>query len=111
MIRRPPRSTLFPYTTLFRSDASGGLEAGARRRLLEPRLRRGDDADLLEVAPDRVRDPVGVCLEDAIRDATVVGRVRELSRPPAENLRGAGHPVVEDEPECPEAGSPVLRPV
>src|SRR5947209_17356733 len=26
MIRRPPRSTLFPYTTLFRSDAVG-LEA------------------------------------------------------------------------------------
>src|SRR2546422_7603939 len=24
MIRRPPRSTLFPYTTLFRSDADGG---------------------------------------------------------------------------------------
>src|SRR2546428_3733885 len=24
MIRRPPRSTLFPYTTLFRSDISGG---------------------------------------------------------------------------------------
>src|SRR3712207_6865850 len=23
MIRRPPRSTLFPYTTLFRSDAYG----------------------------------------------------------------------------------------
>src|SRR3712207_7067018 len=23
MIRRPPRSTLFPYTTLFRSNASG----------------------------------------------------------------------------------------
>src|SRR5690349_23802968 len=23
MLRRPPRSTLFPYTTLFRSDASG----------------------------------------------------------------------------------------
>src|SRR3712207_8017929 len=23
MIRRPPRSTLFPYTTLFRSDARG----------------------------------------------------------------------------------------
>src|SRR3712207_7543057 len=28
MIRRPPRSTLFPYTTLFRSDAAGG-DAGA----------------------------------------------------------------------------------
>src|SRR5690349_23392929 len=24
MIRRPPRSTLFPYTTLFRSDGAGG---------------------------------------------------------------------------------------
>src|SRR4051812_49772156 len=24
MIRRPPRSTLFPYTTLFRSDATSG---------------------------------------------------------------------------------------
>src|SRR3712207_7641514 len=24
MIRRPPRSTLFPYTTLFRSDVHGG---------------------------------------------------------------------------------------
>src|SRR3712207_8442051 len=28
MIRRPPRSTLFPYTTLFRSE---GLLAGVRR--------------------------------------------------------------------------------
>src|SRR3712207_8952457 len=25
MIRRPPRSTLFPYTTLFRSDLVSGL--------------------------------------------------------------------------------------
>src|SRR2546426_1965939 len=25
MIRRPPRSTLFPYTTLFRSIAGGGF--------------------------------------------------------------------------------------
>src|SRR5687767_15526692 len=28
MIRPPPGSTLFPYTTLFRSDAGGGTEAG-----------------------------------------------------------------------------------
>src|SRR3712207_8409012 len=26
MIRRPPRSTLFPYTTLFRSRLEGGFE-------------------------------------------------------------------------------------
>src|SRR3712207_7179802 len=27
MIRRPPRSTLFPYTTLFRSETGLGLDA------------------------------------------------------------------------------------
>src|SRR3712207_8030371 len=35
MIRRPPRSTLFPYTTLFRSRRPGEgatRRAGARRR-------------------------------------------------------------------------------
>src|SRR5690349_23987862 len=30
MIRRPPRSTLFPYTTLFRSDQFLGVVAGGR---------------------------------------------------------------------------------
>src|SRR2546426_5993945 len=32
MIRRPPRSTLFPYTTLFRSPLSLGLSGGRRDR-------------------------------------------------------------------------------
>src|SRR5258705_1370202 len=33
MIRRPPRSTLFPYTTLFRSQrAAGGLVTGVAGR-------------------------------------------------------------------------------
>src|SRR5256885_15606870 len=31
MIRRPPRSTLFPYTTLFRSPAPGSRPILARR--------------------------------------------------------------------------------
>src|SRR5216684_7603805 len=31
MIRRPPRSTLFPYTTLFRSAASRGPAWAGRR--------------------------------------------------------------------------------
>src|SRR2546427_4226135 len=30
MIRRPPRSTLFPYTTLFRSDAIRQIEPAGR---------------------------------------------------------------------------------
>src|SRR2546429_3493804 len=32
MIRRPPRSTLFPYTTLFRSAAPGGEHDARERR-------------------------------------------------------------------------------
>src|SRR3989475_4389998 len=38
MIRRPPRSTLFPYTTLFRSvfAAASGLHLAARRCLVLP---------------------------------------------------------------------------
>src|SRR5437879_8085002 len=32
MIRRPPRSTLFPYTTLFRSRLAQGSDADRRHR-------------------------------------------------------------------------------
>src|SRR2546422_4952762 len=32
MIRRPPRSTLFPYTTLFRSQSGGGARHARGRR-------------------------------------------------------------------------------
>src|SRR5947209_15331440 len=39
MIRRPPRSTLFPYTTLFRSIAGG------RFSFDPPSLALGDEAD------------------------------------------------------------------
>src|SRR3712207_9531126 len=47
MIRRPPRSTLFPYTTLFRSPPPHGGDREERqqqdRRLAEPPgQRRGD---------------------------------------------------------------------
>src|SRR5258708_25929600 len=30
MIRRPPRSTLFPYTTLFRSEVFAQIQAGVK---------------------------------------------------------------------------------
>src|ERR1035438_10906421 len=42
MIRRPPRSTLFPYTTLFRSHLSqlGMVVARESPRALQPRLVR-----------------------------------------------------------------------
>src|SRR5258708_15234320 len=47
MIRRPPRSTLFPYTTLFRSGRRGVAQiAGDRGAALD--LRRADQVDPLD---------------------------------------------------------------
>src|SRR2546421_8625680 len=42
MIRRPPRSTLFPYTTLFRSDQPLGTDrvGGDKRMNIAEHLRR-----------------------------------------------------------------------
>src|SRR5205809_5927881 len=41
MIRRPPRSTLFPYTTLFRSHATNGAGGAGLGLALARRLARG----------------------------------------------------------------------
>src|SRR2546430_13450164 len=54
MIRRPPRSTLFPYTTLFRSLRLDG-DVEVRRRLV------GDD----EPRPSRQRDRANDALPHA----------------------------------------------
>src|SRR5688572_31355251 len=51
MIRRPPRSTLFPYTTLFRSVALGLGDLGSGRGRREPARRRQDPR--CETAQDR----------------------------------------------------------
>src|SRR2546430_13769781 len=60
MIRRPPRSTLFPYTTLFRSPftvllgrGSKGSPAGRR-----PRPARAPPADESPATTDRTRPVV-----------------------------------------------------
>src|SRR5260370_436761 len=52
MIRRPPRSTLFPYTTLFRSIVHAALE-----ELLVGQHREAGGADALAVA-------IGIALRD-----------------------------------------------
>src|SRR3712207_9145869 len=64
MIRRPPRSTLFPYTTLFRSEVDGlhdaldplavRLRAGQRHRQLDVLAgrQRRDEVERLEDEPD-----------------------------------------------------------
>src|SRR2546430_8746945 len=50
MIRRPPRSTLFPYTTLFRSEAYAGEMLRARDFVAERGLAPIPDAPL-DVVP------------------------------------------------------------
>src|SRR2546422_4137303 len=98
MIRRPPRSTLFPYTTLFRSlhrlaPAPGGTEARAaravRRRLeLEARYRR-DRGQRLAAEPERpYADQVGG-LADLARG---VARQRQLGVRPAHPRTVIAHP-------------------
>src|SRR3712207_8814684 len=60
MIRRPPRSTLFPYTTLFRSGG-GVREAGE-----EGRVARRDHADA-HLLQHHLADPDGVGLAERAR--------------------------------------------
>src|SRR3712207_8045380 len=60
MIRRPPRSTLFPYTTLFRSDLED-LAAERARDLIDLEDLVGDVARaalLSDAAPDLPRQVV-----------------------------------------------------
>src|SRR5215813_10367386 len=84
MIRRPPRSTLFPYTTLFRSETP---TSGAGRRRLpgwrSPRPRRSDrkstrlNSSLVRISyavfclkkktmPDPLSVPTSSCREQAL---------------------------------------------
>src|SRR2546430_7551625 len=85
MIRRPPRSTLFPYTTLFRS-------AVPRREAHEPR-RREEGASIVGAHPQahahdgcgRVRNEL-VDLHGQSVGARIERRESRLTD------RGAGHP-------------------
>src|SRR3989441_12576634 len=57
MIRRPPRSTLFPYTTLFRSPPHGRL---ARRRCGHRDAGRPDDRGTRGLCLHPARQPPGL---------------------------------------------------
>src|SRR5256886_16841504 len=100
MIRRPPRSTLFPYTTLFRSGlepalAEGGERAGcarefthqdARTQLRETRampLDRGENPGDL-VAEGHGNGLLQVAAPDHRRVAVATGELRHRSRDRAE---------------------------
>src|SRR3712207_8391471 len=64
MIRRPPRSTLFPYTTLFRSSLSAGALDGAAAttmpELRSQRLRRvNHQGDALRLGMNWTEEDLG----------------------------------------------------
>src|ERR1043166_4624297 len=97
MIRRPPRSTLFPYTTLFRSeeelhqqrhvaedfDEGDGREPRrARRRLAQ---QPGEDADSEREYPRQEREFDG--RENRVENALAVGRAEQQQ--PVERLHHA----------------------
>src|SRR2546430_13198109 len=66
MIRRPPRSTLFPYTTLFRSPHRGPLPSSLVAGTLD-RLRRALPALFRYAPPSIVVSPVEERIEKAQR--------------------------------------------
>src|SRR5438874_6387308 len=79
MIRRPPRATLFPYTTLFRSGLIGGQQAGVRRRRRE---RSHESRVRLNVMPKAVAGLIWIVgLGPAVegRHVLPVGRVDRKS--------------------------------
>src|SRR6266702_819899 len=79
MIRRPPRSTLFPYTTLFRSPGS----LCARRQLRPRRDRRGirGDRKSTRLNSSHVAISYAVfCLKKKNHSATIATQYRSKRR-------------------------------
>src|SRR5687767_9723939 len=106
MIRRPPRSTLFPYTTLFRSrEAEIGLEHEIQRQ------RQGQVGQRLDRAAGRSSEG-GEGPEDAEDEEWECRRNRHLRRGGAEL---ALHPLLDRSRQVPEergeqdGGAPLLH--
>src|SRR3546814_13936039 len=115
MIRRHPGSTrtdtLFPYTTLFRSDRGAGAEAEAARRHLAPRQQGVEDAvlgpllglgahallGLFAVELDRGVGQVAEDLLDVLADVADLGEARRLAL--------YGRRVAQRRPRAPAPGS------
>src|SRR5215204_1845765 len=93
MIRRPPRSTLFPYTTLFRSRRRGRRSQGLHRPVPRPGADHADAAvslstHVLDTAHGRPAANVRIelTLPDGSRRTTVTdadGRARPADQTPA----------------------------
>src|SRR3989475_12636758 len=95
MIRRPPRSTLFPYTTLFRSEAN---HAAALRESVGVTHR--EDRPVLEARQNALRSvSLGPTDEQDVAGLDLVHAVGEpdLGSPPSQAL--TTHRLGQDAPE------------
>src|SRR5256885_11873091 len=72
MIRRPPRSTLFPYTTLFRSPR--GSVVGAAPMLMKT---RSDSASVRNISPALRQRAIAV---DRIEEIVIAEDQRDIDR-------------------------------
>src|SRR3712207_8522080 len=81
MIRRPPRSTLFPYTTLFRSAE----QARAGRHV--PLLRKDFVIDPYQVTEARAYGADAVLIIVAALDHEMVRKLMEASRQDRKSTR------------------------
>src|SRR2546422_2332835 len=79
MIRRPPRSTLFPYTTLFRSIAAGAIDCPHLIivKLVHVMRTRAEQTGILRVAR-KARSRLGQV--DDVQNAGLLHRPLEFSR-------------------------------
>src|SRR5436189_1433179 len=92
MIRRPPRSTLFPYTTLFRSPA--GRQYNDRPRHRDGSLYRHASAGRSEEHTSELQSPMYlVCrlLLEKKKSDTEQGRLRIEFSPPDNRDSGSRH--------------------
>src|SRR2546422_9852937 len=96
MIRRPPRSTLFPYTTLFRSEGDGpdsiheALHACGARRIGHG-TRLGEDPALLAYVVEH-RIPLEMCLTSNVHTRTVAALARSEERRVGKECRSRWSP-------------------
>src|SRR6266496_6384804 len=104
MIRRPPRSTLFPYTTLFRSPhggctASGGrsppIRPGPRNSLPSPSMPR--TSQRRKGRPDRAKVPLPLscrCRPPVVLASQVEQRLLHHLGEGGMNIKDAGGDLV-----------------
>src|SRR5256885_7919027 len=108
MIRRPPRSTLFPYTTLFRSvreiaACSGGGEGGESVAVLCDVSRQADVAAAFE----KLRRRYGTL--DVVVNSAGVAHVGNLEQTAEEDLARPYSVNVKGVYNCMQAAVPVMK--